>query len=687
MLKKTVKVNNKAPNDAETKALVEGTYTFTIESTNLDPKVTRKIAITFNDQGEAVSFTGDGATIADGTVTVAGLSADNYKISETATDNDYGSLLTGAAVTIGNGKADSNDNSVTVTVTAGDSATVPTAEFTNNIVYVKVQKTDIKTGEELTGAHIVVLRIVNGAESKVDEWDSEKGKPHVVTGLTPGYEYILRETAAPDDYLTTVDTYFTILVDGTAVSGRALTRESNDGSSSPATPIRDDGVLLVQDAPLTKAEVFKIWVDDGNRDGKRPPSLTVELKADGVPTGKTVTLSDANNWYDQITGLPKYGENGEDEIEYTWTEPSVTGYTPAGTKKTGTLTTLTNTCPPETVKIQARKDWKDSGTHPNSVTVQLYADGLASGDPVTLDAANGWKTEWTDLCRYINQNGARHEIVYTVAETEIPEGYVCKVTGNAERGFVITNTLKKGSLRIRKAFDIQEPEDEDEEQETTDIEVVKKWEDNDNKDGNRPESITVHLFAGGEEIKSAKLTAKNGWKHRFGELPKFVNGHPIHYFVTEDPVDWYVAEIDGFTITNKYQPELTSVTVQKIWNDNNNKLKLRPKKIRMTLNNGRSVVLNEENGWTATITGLPARVNGKPAEYTWTEPTVLSYEQESVKTDGSVTVFKNRLFTRDETTPPGKSPRMPGEPDKYIDDYDTPLGIEVIINHVGDCFD
>ena len=32
-------------------------------------------------------------------------------------------------------------------------------------------------------------------------------------------------------------------------------------------------------------------------------------------------------------------------------------------------------------------------------------------------------------------------------------------------------------------------------------------------------------------------------------------------------------------------------------------------------------------------------------------------------------------------------PKLPGEPLIEIEDYGTPLGINVIINHVGDCFD
>jgi len=212
-------------------------------------------------------------------------------------------------------------------------------------------------------------------------------------------------------------------------------------------------------------------------------------------------------------------------------------------------------------------------------------------------------------------------------------------------------------------------------------------DDNDNADGNRPESITVHLYAGGEEIKVVQLKAANGWKYHFGELPKYADGKPIHYSVSEDPVEGYSTEIDGFTIYNKYQPERTQATVRKIWNDENDKQKKRPESIWMKLSNGTIVMLSEENGWTATIADLPAKVNGKPAEYTWTEQTAMGYELETVVQEGSVTTFTNKPWTRPEQPSQGKKPKTAGETLYVFDEYDTPLGVEIVINHVGDCFD
>ncbi|SMC81867.1 Cna B-type domain-containing protein, partial [Aristaeella lactis] len=472
-----------------------------------------------------------------------------------------------------------------------------------------------------------------------------------------------------------------------------MTVEVTEGEKELVTKItytdNNNTLINTYEIPRVSVMVKKVWKDDGNRDGLRPTGLKIELLADGEATGQYANLNAENNWLDRIEDLPKCKD--DKDITYTWKEPSVVGYTLTGTATSGELTTLTNTHVPEKTKVQVKKVWVDSGKHPSDIKVQLFADGKATDKVATLNAANNWTYSWDDLCKNANNEGLSREIRYTVAETEIPEGYVAKITGDASTGFVITNTLETGKLVIQKEFDIKEQEDKpDEDEMTTEIEVVKIWDDNDNKDGNRPESITVHLFAGGEEVRTAKLSADNGWKRKFGDLPKFVKGRPIQYTVTEDPVDMYVTEIYGFTIRNRYQPNLTSATIRKVWNDEENKLQNRPLSIVMTLKNGstviQNVVLNEQNGWTATITGLPAKLNGEPAAYTWTEQAVLGYVQESITTNGTVTVITNKLWTRPDTPTQGRTPKFPGET-VDIEEYDTPLGIEVVINHVGDCFD
>ena len=97
-----------------------------------------------------------------------------------------------------------------------------------------------------------------------------------------------------------------------------------------------------------------------------------------------------------------------------------------------------------------------------------------------------------------------------------------------------------------------------------------------------------------------------------------------------------------------------------------------------------------QNGWTATIDNLPAVVNGELVNYTWTEQNVLSYNMVSEVTEGNLTTFTNEYWTRPTTPPAGtttKIPKTAGEATTTIEDYETPLGVEIVINHVGDCFD
>ncbi len=150
----------------------------------------------------------------------------------------------------------------------------------------------------------------------------------------------------------------------------------------------------------------------------------------------------------------------------------------------------------------------------------------------------------------------------------------------------------------------------------------------------------------------------------------------------------YTTSVNGHNITNTYQPEVTSVVVRKEWDDNNNAQGVRPTSLAVTLLPlGKVYVLSAENGWTATADNLPRYINGQEAVYSWTEQETLHYVRESVTTDGNVTVFRNRI-TRVPEPPAGKKPpKKPGGEIAIFEEYATALGVEVYINHVGDCFD
>ena len=560
--------------------------------------------------------------------------------------------------------------------------------FINRVV--KVSKVDIVDEHELPGSLIQIYAssvvAPNGRGEKVCEFVSGK-KPTEVTGLHPGTEYILHEELAPNGYLLAADTTFII--------------DKEDGTITSDALRTSDGVLLIKDDMIkVSATVRKIWDDDDNRDGIRPASIEVVLlrKTEGVDPDDTipyrkVTLSEANNWIATEKELPMVDSECRNYI-YTWQEPAAgTGYTLTSSKMdNGTLTTLTNTHVPEKIPISVKKIWVDNDNalklRPTSIDVQLYADGQAVGKPITLDKNNDWEYTWKDQDKNVHENGLTREIVYTVAETTVPEGYICTISGSTGKGFVVKNTLDTGKLVIEKEFDITPWEPDGPDDSPIDIPVIKTWNDNGNKDGNRPASVTVRLLANGTEVANAELNAGNNWRYTFTGMPRIDESkEKINYTITEDPVEWYKAEINGFNIRNNYEPELTSVAVTKVWDDNNNVQNQRPASIVMTLSNGMSVELNDQNNWTAQIDNLPTRVNGQPVTYTWTEQRVIGYTKVREVTEGNMTTFTNRIWERPKENNGGKKPKTVGDTVITFEEYETPLGVEIVINHVGDCFD
>ena len=105
-------------------------------------------------------------------------------------------------------------------------------------------------------------------------------------------------------------------------------------------------------------------------------------------------------------------------------------------------------------------------------------------------------------------------------------------------------------------------------------------------------------------------------------------------------------EIKGTEVkmTNNYSDEKTSVTVKKVWDDNNNQDGKRPTEITVKLSNGTTVTLNEENKWQATIDNLPKYNNGTPIKYVWTEDTTglpEGYSLTNTEVEGQITTFTN----------------------------------------------
>ena len=365
---------------------------------------------------------------------------------------------------------------------------------------------------------------------------------------------------------------------------------------------------------VTKRSVEKIWNDGNNQDGKRPESIQVQLKADGIASGNEVSLNGSNNWKYTWENLPEK-QNGT-VINYTLEEVStIDGYNVSynSITKDGVITTeITNTYTPEITSRAVEKIWNDENNRdakrPTSIQVQLKADGENCGDSITLNDDNEWKYTWNDLAK--NKDGK--EIVYTIDEITQIQGYETTYSENTKNNiktFVITNSYSP---------------------ETTARAVEKVWNDNNNQDGLRPDSIQVKLKANGTVVENVALNESNNWKHTWNGLPKNENGNEINYEIEEiSTVSGYTTTYDNqnnngivtSVITNTHTPEKVARAVEKIWSDNSNQDGKRPTSIQVQLkangeNCGDSVTLNDDNSWSYTWNDLNKFENGKEIEYT-----------------------------------------------------------------------
>lgn len=476
------------------------------------------------------------------------------------------------------------------------------------------------SGYNITNTHKPATTDITGTKTWNDSDNQDGKRPESITVnlLADGKITATKTVTAKDNWtysFTNLPKYangqeITYTVSELTVPGYTTTIDYNYNITNSYTPGR------------TSASVTKIWDDADNQDGKRPESITVALLANGTPTNKTVTLTAANNWTQTITGLQEKADG--EYITYTWTEVDVPeGYSLTGTSKNETVTTLTNTHTPELTSITGTKTWKDAdnqdGKRPESITVNLFADGTKlKSQKVSADADGNWSYSFVNLPKYAKGK----EITYTVTEDAV-DGYTTE-----SDGYNFINT--------------HQPE-------TTEITVTKTWDDADNQDGKRPESITVILLANGAEKDRQTVTADEAgnWTYTFKDLPKYENGEEITYTVSEDTVTDYTTTYDGSNITNSYTPGKTSATVTKIWNDAENQDGKRPESITVSLladgkETGKTVTLSIENNWKQTISDLPEKADGKAIEYTWTEETLPEgYELTDNSKNGTVTTLTN----------------------------------------------
>ena len=370
------------------------------------------------------------------------------------------------------------------------------------------------------------------------------------------------------------------------------------------TTVEDDDDMPVN--PDVTINVNKNWQDNDNQDGKRPEKIKVELyrNNENEPV-ETVTIDASSDWKYVFSKLPKYDED-KNEITYRVVEETVPEYdTEYEISDNGVE--IYNHHTPEKVSVEGSKTWNDAdnqdGKRPESITVRLFADGTEVTSK-TVTANDNWSWSFENLDKY--KDGT--EIVYTISEDAVTD-YITVVDG-----YNITNTHTPEKISISGS---------------------KTWNDNNNQDGKRPESITVRLFADGTEVTSKIVTANDNWSWSFTGLDKYNSGTEIVYTISEDTVADYTTVVDGYNITNTHTPEKISISGSKTWDDASNQDGKRPSSITVRLlADGRVVShkkITEKDNWSWNFEDLPVYEKGEKITYTIKEDSVENYE---TKLDG-----------------------------------------------------
>ena len=485
--------------------------------------------------------------------------------------------------------------------------------------------------------------VIGGADSYNISEDKATITGYIKDGATltisnlPYGEYRVTETRE------STDTFTTKYAITDKVSGET------DGNSVVACPSSTNNVREVtvtntyqKETTYTTVSASKEWKDIKNAtlSGNKIPngaSVVFTLYKNGVPTSETVTLDgtvdekgEATAWTATFFNLEEKDSEGKVNVYTVEETTGFDGYTKQNSEPVANGGVITNKENMTYTSVSATKAWKNldgSETAPNNASVifELYADGSATGNTVTLDGTvdtNGesaaWVASFADLPKYTGTGSNVTEVTYTVVEKTGYTGYTAKYADNntyAVNGGTITN---KQDMTY------------------TSISASKKWQNaNGSETAPNGASVTFTLYADGSATeKNVTLDGtadENGesaaWKASFTNLPKYSTdtGALITYTIKETDVaptsvknDYSVVSDtpvgDNGVIVNKQAMPKVSISASKAWKNANGST---------TAPNGASVVFklfanNTDTNRTVTLDGTADSADTDYESDVWT---------------------------------------------------------------------
>lgn len=403
-------------------------------------------------------------------------------------------------------------------------------------------------------------------------------------------------------------------------------KKGNVGVAATWNGVTSDPVQVTV-VPSRNVSLTTEWNDSDNQDGSRPEKTTVQLTANGQPTGAPVELNADNNWTYEWKQLLAEDEEGTN-IVYRVTADAPEDYTAkvTGSADDGFVVTYTHEI--AKTSVTASVTWDDAddkdGIRPKSVSFQLKADGENVGDAITVNAGSNWTKTWEDL----PEKKAGKALTYTVEVIDIPteeDQYTVTTSGDAASGFVFKASHVSTSVEIP---------------------VSVTWDDAENQDGARIEAVEAELYANGEATgNKVTLNAENNWTAKFASVDVKKDGTRIKYEVKGTEADGYdvsvagdILDEKGLVLTYKHIPAVVNVSARASWNDANNQDGIRPTDTLVQLYAdgtafGDKVVIESNKEWTKTWSNLPKYKAGKEIAYNVIAYAVSGY---TVKVTGNV---------------------------------------------------
>lgn len=387
--------------------------------------------------------------------------------------------------------------------------------------------------------------------------------------------YTVEEVEAPLGYGKSDETM--------TFSGEVLNDQTADFIHDVATQgnTNNDEITYVHDSktlvnnPSDYVQVKKYWIDDNNSMNTRPVSVTIKAENKNTHEVKTYVLNKDNNWAMQ-TDI-KRGEEGNYTFSEVCNAANYTRVSEAGgdwDKNTYTLSYTNKYDKGGSVKLVVKKNWDDSnnsdGIRPDSVNIKLYRNGTDMQKDQILSAANNWTAEFNDLPKE-DDLGEKYEY-------EVKEDSSSVVNGNAKTGYEIAYEVKESTDKSSDITTITTNITNTHKPKTVQKTIRKVWDDENDQDKIRPDSVRFNLLANGKDVVDiVTLNSENGWKTRSKVLPKCENGNEIEYtweevkegvVIGNEQIGYKVSyddedDSDTTIATNSHTPGRGSITITK----------------------------------------------------------------------------------------------------------------------------